>query len=109
MRIPRLPAWALAAAALSAPAAAQAQAGPSRGQLLYETHCIGCHGTQLHWRDQRLATDWASLLAQVQLWQARARLGWSAADVEAVAGHLNDTIYRLPRPQQRAALPSALR
>jgi cytochrome c len=35
-----------------------AAAEPSRGQLLYETHCIACHSTQVHWRDQHVVRDW---------------------------------------------------
>jgi hypothetical protein len=97
--------WALcllaacAAAAFAAPAAAQ-----SRGELLYTTHCVACHGTQIHWRDKRLVTDWGSLLVQVRRWQSNAALGWSEEDVLQVARHLNDTIYRLPRPLARQAL-----
>ena len=30
---------------------------PSRGQLLYGNHCVECHTTAIHWRDQRLARD----------------------------------------------------
>jgi cytochrome c5 len=77
---------------------AQAPESPTRGRLLYETHCIACHNTQVHWRDQRLAQDWAGLVTQVRAWQARATLGWSDADVVEVARHLNDTIYRFERP-----------
>ncbi|MCB1997501.1 MAG: cytochrome c [Burkholderiaceae bacterium] len=67
-----------------------------RGRLLYETHCIACHTTQMHWRDKRVVQDWASLLGQVGAWQARAKLGWNDADIRAVAAHLNASIYRLP-------------
>lgn len=79
-----------------------ATADDGRGKLLYETHCIACHTTQMHWRAKRQASDWGSLLAQVTRWQAEARLGWTPADIEAVAHHLNETIYHHPRPQQRA-------
>lgn len=24
----------------------------SRGELLYSTHCIACHSTQIHWREK---------------------------------------------------------
>jgi mono/diheme cytochrome c family protein len=75
---------------------AGAGAEPTRGQLLYETHCIACHSTQMHWRDKRSATDWASLLAQVRQWQAREQLRWADTDIDAVATYLNETIYRLP-------------
>lgn len=75
---------------------------PSRGELLYATHCITCHTQQMHWRDQRRATEWASLRAQVQRWQGEAGLGWGDGDVLDVTRHLNDTIYRfMPPPDGR--------
>jgi mono/diheme cytochrome c family protein len=76
---------------------AQAQA-PSRGELLYNTHCGACHSTQMHWRQKKLATTWDTLKAQVQRWQGVAGLEWSDAEVEEVARYLNDTIYRYPEP-----------
>lgn len=95
-----------AAAALAGlavpPAPATLAQAPTRGALLYDTHCSGCHTTQMHWRDRRVVRDWAGLVDQVAQWAARERLGWGEADVLAVARHLDETIYRLPRPQQRA-------
>ena len=66
---------------------------PSRGELLYANHCIACHTAQIHWRDKRQVTDWASLKAQVQRWQHMARLGWTETDIVDVARHLNATVY----------------
>ena len=86
--------------AVLAPAHAQTTA-PSRGQLLYGTHCIECHTTQMHWREQRLARDWPSLKAQVRRFQELAGLAWSDEDIDAVARHLNDTIYHFPETQAR--------
>ena len=83
---------------------AQAVPPPSRGQLLYETHCVECHNTQMHWRTHKQARDWDSLKAQVRRWQATARLGWTEADVTDVAHYLNETIYQFPQPQERAGL-----
>ena len=68
----------------------------SRGELLYSTHCIACHTTQVHWRDQRLATDWQSLAHQVDRWQGNAHLQWNAEDIAAVTHYLNDLYYRFP-------------
>jgi len=76
--------------ALVAAFAAHAQ---SRGELLYSTHCIACHTTQMHWRDGRAATDWPGLVAQVRKWQMAASLSWNEQDVLEVARYLNDTIY----------------
>lgn len=81
----------------SASAAAQPAAEVSRGQLLYDTHCLACHSEKLHWRDGRLVKDWPTLKHQVQRFQAVAHLGWIDDDVQAVAEYLNRSIYRLPQ------------
>ena len=82
----------MGALALALPARAE-----SRGELLYSTHCIACHTSQMHWRDKKLATDWDSLKAQVQRWQAGAMLGWNEQDVVEVTRYLNDRFYRFPQ------------
>ncbi len=71
---------------------------PSRGELLYSTHCIACHTSQLHWRNQRLATNWSSLLGQVRRWQAAANLAWTEDDIAEVTRHLNQSFYRFVSP-----------
>jgi len=73
---------------------------PSRGELLYETNCVSCHTKEIHWRDRKLVTDWASLTAQTRRWQSNAGLRWSDEDVEEVARYLNATIYRFPMEKQ---------
>jgi len=74
------------------------QPPPTRGKLLYETHCIACHNSQMHWRDARVVRDWEGLVTQVRRWQERGKLQWSDEDIREVARHLNNAIYRLPRP-----------
>lgn len=71
-------------------------ADPSRGELLYDTHCVACHTTQMHWRDQRLATDWNTLGAQVRRWQESVRLNWNEDDITAVTSYLNRLYYHFP-------------
>lgn len=92
----------LGATLLACAAGAAAQPTPNRGQLLYANHCSECHTTQMHWRAKRLAQDWTSLRGQVRRWQGEARLQWTDEDIEAVARHLNETIYQFPRPQAQA-------
>ncbi len=86
-----LPVIAGIALALACSPAAMAQ---SRGELLYSTHCIACHTTQMHWRDSRAATNWSSLVFQVRRWQGAASLGWSDSDILEVSRYLNETIDR---------------
>jgi cytochrome c5 len=80
---------------------AQAPGADSRGELLYATHCQGCHTTQVHWRERRLATDWPGLVAQVARWRKNANLDWSGEDVDAVARWLNARYYRFAAPEAK--------
>lgn len=91
----------LAAATLPLLAQSPAPPAPSRGALLYQTHCIGCHDTQVHWRAKKLVTDWASLTAQVHRWQANSALHWTDEEIDEVVRYLNATIYRLPDPASK--------
>jgi mono/diheme cytochrome c family protein len=79
----------------------------SRGELLYTTHCIACHSTQMHWREQRRATDLASLEQQVRLWQRRALLSWTDDDIAEVTRYLNESIYRFGQTTARASRTEA--
>lgn len=81
----------------------QSNATPSRGELLYATHCSGCHSTQLHWRAKKLATNWPRLKAEVDRWQQSAGLGWRDEEVTDVARYLNGRYYHFALP---AAAPS---
>jgi hypothetical protein len=94
----------ICASACAGLAYSQAVPPPTRGELLYSTHCIECHSTQMHWRAQRQARDWDTLKNQVRRWQATANLRWTEADITDVARHLNETIYQFPEPQERAQL-----
>ena len=73
--------------------AAPSAMGQSRGELLYSTHCISCHTTEMHWRDKRSASNWPALKAQVRRWQDAASLAWGDSDILEVSRYLNETIY----------------
>jgi mono/diheme cytochrome c family protein len=67
-----------------------------RGELLYSTYCVGCHTTQVHWRDKKLATDWTSLKNQVRRWQSNTGLSLGEDDIAAIARYLSRLYYRFP-------------
>ncbi len=95
--------WAVPAQAADLPDA-------NDGQLLYDTNCISCHGTQVRWRGQSLAHDWPSLQAQVQRWQSNSALDWREADVQDVTRYLSDSIYHFePTASAQAAPPARSR
>jgi mono/diheme cytochrome c family protein len=81
-----------------AEAGAQPIRDATRGELLYSTHCLACHNAQVHWREKKLATDWASLQAEVRRWALLSKLEWGEYDIEVVTGYLNDLHYRYPPP-----------
>lgn len=81
-------------------AAAPVASDPSRGELLYSTHCIACHTEQVHWRDKKLVKGWRSLVSEVNRWQGIANLGWSQGDIREVARYLNAIHYRYPPPNR---------
>lgn len=71
---------------------------PTRGELLYSTHCIACHNAEMHWRNKKLATDWQSLQSEVRRWQGASGLGWGDEEVVEVARYLNALHYHYPAP-----------
>jgi mono/diheme cytochrome c family protein len=70
----------------------------ANGELLYQTHCIDCHTTQMHWRDNRIAKDWPGLRFQVNRWQKQTGLLWSEQEVADVAHYLNVVHYQFSTP-----------
>ncbi len=83
-------------------ALAEAMPNEARGGLLYSTHCSACHNSTIHWRDQKLATDWKSLKAQVKLWQGYTKLRWSEQDIIDVTSYLNMHYYNFVGAEQKA-------
>lgn len=79
-----------------AAAAAEPARDSSRARLLYDTHCIACHTEKVHWRDQKIATDWNSLKAEVDRWQKIGGLGWTGQDILEVSNYLNTLYYKYP-------------
>ena len=97
----------VALAGFSSLACAQAVPVETRGELLYSTHCVTCHTTQMHWRNDRQAFDWDSLKFQVRRWQGNAGLAWNDADIAEVSRYLNETIYHYPQVNDRVGLISS--
>jgi mono/diheme cytochrome c family protein len=79
----------------------------TRGELLYNTHCVECHTTQMHWRNVKQAFDWDSLKFQVRRWQGNAGLAWNETDIADVSRYLNETIYHYPQLTDRVGLVSS--
>lgn len=77
----------------------------SRGQILYDTFCIHCHNTQIHWRDAGAVRDWASLRDEVARWQSQTGHNWSDAEIDDVSRYLSDSLYHFGNPEGRGDEP----
>jgi hypothetical protein len=85
-------------------ALAETMPNEPRGGLLYSTHCSVCHNSTIHWREQKLATDWPSLKIQVKLWQGYANLNWTEEDIVDVSAYLNAHYYNFISTEQKVVL-----
>ena len=81
---------------------AEALPNEARGGLLYSTHCSACHTSTIHWREQKLVTDWKSLKAQVNRWQRYTKLRWSEEDIVDVTSYLNTYYYNFISAEPKA-------
>jgi mono/diheme cytochrome c family protein len=76
----------------------------SRGQMLYETHCVVCHREGLHERRNSKVATYADLRYQVERWTQQTGRSFTPAEREDLIEFLDATHYRLdlnPRPDKK--------
>ena len=66
----------------------------SRGQLLYEHHCLKCHESNIHIRNKRKAKNIEDVQVWVVKWQAYEKLNWDRNAIDAVTEHLVKRYYK---------------
>ena len=67
---------------------------PSRGQLLYENHCLTCHESQVHIRQKAKAKDFTRIASFVAIWSRELNVGWSNDEILSVTTYLNQRYYK---------------
>ena len=65
----------------------------SRGQMLYENHCMACHDSVVHIRGNRRTQSLPEFQARVLHWAAYLQLRWGNEEVEDVVSHLISWYY----------------
>jgi cytochrome c5 len=65
----------------------------SRGQLLYENHCMGCHESVAQIRTRPQVKSQAALREAVARWAANTKLAWSREEIEEVTRYLGARYY----------------
>jgi hypothetical protein len=70
----------------------------SRGQLLYENQCQGCHTSVVHVREDHRARTLAELQGWVMHWSNELKLSWKADEIGDVVDYLNRRYYKFEAP-----------
>lgn len=65
----------------------------NRGRNLYANHCIACHDTRVHRRNNPKAQSLVEVEQFVARWVQYLRLSWSAQDQAEVVNYLNRQFY----------------
>ena len=67
---------------------------PTRGQMLYENHCMACHESVVFIRDKQRIQSLKALRGKVSHWASYLHVGWGKDEVEEVVSHLNSQYYK---------------
>ena len=73
-----------------------ASAATERGRLLYENHCMSCHVSTVHVRDQRKSKTPAELRAWILRWSEELKLNWREDEQADIYQYLNNRYYKFP-------------
>lgn len=65
-----------------------------RGELLYENHCLSCHTSKAHIRENRRARSVADVEGWVARWANELNLTWTDEEIRDVAEYLVRRYYR---------------
>ena len=68
----------------------------SRGQMLYENHCTGCHESIVYIRARRKATNYKEVANWVNQRADWLNLNWSELEKKDVLQYLNERYYKYP-------------
>jgi len=74
-------------------------ADSSRGRLLYENHCGGCHYERVHERQRTDVKSLGALWETVLRWAPQTKANLSRADLEDIVEYLNESHYRIGLPR----------
>ena len=64
-----------------------------RGKLLYENHCLDCHESMVHIRDNHKVKSLDDLRAQVIRWAQDQKLEWGEVEISDVVDYLDERYY----------------
>lgn len=70
---------------------------PSRGQLLYENHCMGCHESVAQIRTRQQVKSHAALREAVARWATNINLPWGKEEIEEVTRYLGTQYYKFEK------------
>ncbi len=73
---------------------AQEDAGFTRGFELYSNHCVACHESVVHVREQRKVDSLDTMKAYILHWTEYQNLSWTDEEIADVQTFLNKRYYK---------------
>ena len=64
-----------------------------RGRLLYENHCLTCHESQVHIRNNHTAQSIGDIYREVTRWSEALELAWQSSEFKDVSHYLYRSFY----------------
>lgn len=68
--------------------------GADRGRLLYENHCLACHESKVHIRENRMVKDFSDIEKYARRFSTLAGVEWSDEEFLLVVSYLNRKYYK---------------
>jgi hypothetical protein len=68
-------------------------ANVERGRLLYENHCLACHESQIHIRNNQKAHTLGDVNREVLRWSEELKLTWYETEINDVSNYLYRSFY----------------
>jgi mono/diheme cytochrome c family protein len=69
----------------------------SRGQMLYDNHCLRCHADNVHLRATSKVHSLDDLNHEVRKWVSLQRLDWHEDEIRDVSDFMNHKYYQLTK------------
>lgn len=69
----------------------------SRGQMLYDNHCLHCHAKGVHLRATSKVHSLDDLAHEVKKWASIQHMDWGQEELRDVADYMNRKYYKLKK------------
>ena len=80
-----------------------------RGRMLYENHCLKCHESRIHIREQHKVKSLGNLDKEIIRWVKELKLEWQGKELRDVSIYLNQTFYKFNSDKEGNPMPISMK